>query len=258
MGQGAPSNNVFSVHNIWLRSVLALTHTRCCTPRSPNWHGYLEETERSCSASRKKQICTNTQKAAAVKEQLFPDLRYITMRLEGPPGTSRPVPCIHTQPRRQMIQRDATMKQDWAVLSTVVSGIWPLLVHKHLFITLKSPSRVTHLATASRTCGSCSHFFRASTLLVFRWGLASRKIASDQRIPKNQVERFRLSLIQRLNSMLLRAPILGYCFPEREPHSPQPSRRAHSPLWAKLFLILHSATPAAAPLTTQELLLQVL
>lgn len=41
----------------------------------------------------------------------------------------------------------------------------------------------THLATASRTCGSCSHFLRASTLLVFRCGRASRKIASDHRIP---------------------------------------------------------------------------
>lgn len=42
----------------------------------------------------------------------------------------------------------------------------------------------THLATARSTWGSCSHFFRASTLLVFLWGLASRKMASDQRTPK--------------------------------------------------------------------------
>lgn len=41
----------------------------------------------------------------------------------------------------------------------------------------------THLATARSTWGSCSHFFRASTLLVFLWGLASRKTASDHRTP---------------------------------------------------------------------------
>lgn len=46
----------------------------------------------------------------------------------------------------------------------------------------------THLATARRTWGSCSHFFRASTLLVFLWGLASRKMASDHRTPAIQTQ----------------------------------------------------------------------
>lgn len=42
----------------------------------------------------------------------------------------------------------------------------------------------TYLATARSTWGSCSHFFRASTLLVFLWGLASRKMASAHRTPE--------------------------------------------------------------------------
>lgn len=37
---------------------------------------------------------------------------------------------------------------------------------------------------ASSTWGSCSHFFNASTLLVFRWGLASMKTASAHKIPE--------------------------------------------------------------------------
>lgn len=41
----------------------------------------------------------------------------------------------------------------------------------------------SYLATASKTWGSCSHFFRASTLLVFLWGLASKNTASAHRIP---------------------------------------------------------------------------
>lgn len=47
----------------------------------------------------------------------------------------------------------------------------------------------TYLATARSTWGSCSHLFRASTLLVFRWGLASRKTASDHRTPEIQTHR---------------------------------------------------------------------
>ena len=47
----------------------------------------------------------------------------------------------------------------------------------------------THLATASSTWGSCSHFFRASTLLVFLWGRASRKMASDHSTPGVQTRR---------------------------------------------------------------------
>ena len=42
---------------------------------------------------------------------------------------------------------------------------------------------ISYLATASSTCGSCSHLLRASTLLVFRCGRLSIKIASAQRIP---------------------------------------------------------------------------
>ena len=40
------------------------------------------------------------------------------------------------------------------------------------------------LETARRTWASCSHFLRASTLLVFRWGFASISIARDQRRPE--------------------------------------------------------------------------
>lgn len=43
---------------------------------------------------------------------------------------------------------------------------------------------ISNLATARRTCGSCSHLLRASTLLVFRCGRLSIKIASAQRIPE--------------------------------------------------------------------------
>lgn len=54
----------------------------------------------------------------------------------------------------------------------------------------KTPKLLTtHLATAKSTWGSCSHFFRASTLLVFLWGLASRKTASDHRIPEIQKQK---------------------------------------------------------------------
>ena len=41
----------------------------------------------------------------------------------------------------------------------------------------------TYFATARSTWGSCSHFFRASTLLVFLWGRDSRKMASAHRMP---------------------------------------------------------------------------
>ncbi len=44
--------------------------------------------------------------------------------------------------------------------------------------------RNTYFATASSTLGSCSHFFKASTLLVFLCGCGSRKIASDHNIPE--------------------------------------------------------------------------
>lgn len=44
----------------------------------------------------------------------------------------------------------------------------------------------SYLATASKTWGSCSHFFKASTLLVFLWGRASRNTASAHRIPSRQ------------------------------------------------------------------------
>lgn len=43
---------------------------------------------------------------------------------------------------------------------------------------------ISNLATARSTCGSCSHLLRASTLLVFRCGRLSIKIASAQRIPE--------------------------------------------------------------------------
>ena len=43
---------------------------------------------------------------------------------------------------------------------------------------------ISYLATAKSTCGSCSHLLRASTLLVFRCGRLSMKIASAQRIPE--------------------------------------------------------------------------
>ena len=42
----------------------------------------------------------------------------------------------------------------------------------------------THLEAASRTWGSCSHFFRASTHFVLRWGLGSMKIASAHNVPE--------------------------------------------------------------------------
>lgn len=42
----------------------------------------------------------------------------------------------------------------------------------------------TNFETASRTCGSCSHRFKASTLLVFLCGLGSRNIASAHKIPE--------------------------------------------------------------------------
>lgn len=42
---------------------------------------------------------------------------------------------------------------------------------------------LSYLATASKTWGSCSHFFRASTLFVFLCGLASRNTACAHRIP---------------------------------------------------------------------------
>lgn len=58
----------------------------------------------------------------------------------------------------------------------------------------------THLATARSTWGSCSHFFRASTLLVFLWGLASRKTASDHRTPAIQTEMLALRLLLPLLS----------------------------------------------------------
>ena len=43
---------------------------------------------------------------------------------------------------------------------------------------------IAHFATASKTCGSCSHFLRASTLLDLRCGRGARKMASAQRIPE--------------------------------------------------------------------------
>ena len=43
---------------------------------------------------------------------------------------------------------------------------------------------ISYLATASSTWGSCSHLLRASTLLVFRCGRLSMKIASAHRIPE--------------------------------------------------------------------------
>lgn len=49
----------------------------------------------------------------------------------------------------------------------------------------------SYLATASSTWGSCSHFFRASTLLVLRWGLASRNTASAHRMPVDENKRWR-------------------------------------------------------------------
>ena len=43
---------------------------------------------------------------------------------------------------------------------------------------------ISNLATAKSTCESCSHLFRASTLLVFLCGRLSIKIASAHRIPE--------------------------------------------------------------------------
>lgn len=79
----------------------------------------------------------------------------------------------------------------------------------------------THLATARSTWGSCSHFFRASTLLVFLWGLASRKTASDHRTPAIQTEMLALRLLLPLAlrdpsiHRLLNRParILAQCVP---------------------------------------------
>ena len=51
-----------------------------------------------------------------------------------------------------------------------------------MIVTIKT-SKVPYFATANNTCGSCSHLFSASTLLVFLCGLASIKMASAHRIP---------------------------------------------------------------------------
>lgn len=61
----------------------------------------------------------------------------------------------------------------------------------------------SYLATARSTWGSCSHFFRASTLLVLRWGLASKNTASAQRIPNRKKWVLRCDNVQKLLMNLL-------------------------------------------------------
>lgn len=84
-----------------------------------------------------------------------------------------------------------TPEQPMLYATNIILSIFTQL-HRHNLSDVMSKREMkivdkwTYLATASKTWGSCSHFFKASTLLVFLWGLASKNTASAHKIPSSK------------------------------------------------------------------------